>query len=206
MGDAIVQEVATGTSFYLLVAGEVAVKTANHKIVRLEAGLCFGEMGMISRRPRTASIVAATPVTVMKLRDRWSTAPRSTVSCSFNGSLSSRSMAANVQHAGSISLAGTLDLLHRESVLTATQCARVRTSLNPDDDRHPFVQLADLGLQSSSKSRRPLVIESITWLVAEACGLPYFRLDPPEGGPRGGHVAGIASLRNPFSILAANRQ
>ena len=87
-------------------------------------------------------------------------------------------MAANVQHAGPISLAGTLDLLHREGTLSANQCARVRTSLNPDDDRHPFVQLTDLGLQSSGKSRQPLVLESITRLVAEACGLPYLRIDP----------------------------
>ena len=79
MGDAIVQEGAADTSFYVLVAGEVAVKKANREIVRLEAGDCFGEMGMISRRPRTASIVAATPVTVMKLRD--TVVDRTSVNC-----------------------------------------------------------------------------------------------------------------------------
>ena len=65
----IVQEGQADTSFYVLVGGEVAVRKSGREIVRLYPGDCFGEMGLISRRPRTASIVAVTDVTVMKLRD-----------------------------------------------------------------------------------------------------------------------------------------
>jgi CRP-like cAMP-binding protein len=65
----IVQEGQADTSFYVLVGGEVAVHKHGREIVRLYPGDCFGEMGLISRRPRTATITAASEVTVMKLRD-----------------------------------------------------------------------------------------------------------------------------------------
>jgi len=64
-----VQEGQADTSFYVLVSGEVAVRKSGREIVRLYPGDCFGEMDLISRRPRTATIAAITEVTVMKLRD-----------------------------------------------------------------------------------------------------------------------------------------
>lgn len=75
----IVQEGQADTSFYVLVSGEVAVKKGEYEIVRLHPGDCFGEMGLISRRPRTASITAASDVTVMKLRD--SVIDRTSINC-----------------------------------------------------------------------------------------------------------------------------
>lgn len=78
-GDEIVQEGQADTSFYVLVSGEVAVRKSNQQIVRLFPGDCFGEMGLLSRRPRTASIVSVTDVTVMKLRD--SVVERMSVNC-----------------------------------------------------------------------------------------------------------------------------
>ena len=45
------------------------VRKSSREIVRLYPGDCFGEMGLVSRRPRTASIIAVTDITVMKLRD-----------------------------------------------------------------------------------------------------------------------------------------
>ena len=68
-GEEIVQEGQADTSFYVLVNGEVAVSKSGREIVRLYPGDCFGEMGLISRRPRTATISAVTDITVMKLRD-----------------------------------------------------------------------------------------------------------------------------------------
>jgi serine/threonine protein kinase len=65
----IVQEGQADTSFYVLVTGEVAVRKNDREIVRLYPGDCFGEMGLLSGRPRTATIAAVTDVTVMKLRD-----------------------------------------------------------------------------------------------------------------------------------------
>jgi eukaryotic-like serine/threonine-protein kinase len=68
-GEEIVGEGQADTSFFVLVAGEVAVRKSTREIVRLYPGDCFGEMGLISRRPRTATIVAITDVTVLRLRD-----------------------------------------------------------------------------------------------------------------------------------------
>jgi eukaryotic-like serine/threonine-protein kinase len=78
-GEEIVEEGRTDTSFYVLVNGEVSVNKGGREIVRLEPGDCFGEMGMISRRPRTATIIAATEVLVMKLRD--SVIDRTSINC-----------------------------------------------------------------------------------------------------------------------------
>ena len=75
----IVEEGQSDTSFYVLVSGEVAVKKGGREIVRLYPGDCFGEMGLISRRPRTANIVAVTDITVMKLRD--SVIDRTSINC-----------------------------------------------------------------------------------------------------------------------------
>ena len=75
----IVEEGQSDTSFYILVSGEVAVTKSGREIVRLYPGDCFGEMGLISRRPRTANIVAVTDITVMKLRD--SVIDRTSINC-----------------------------------------------------------------------------------------------------------------------------
>jgi eukaryotic-like serine/threonine-protein kinase len=75
----IVAEGQPATSFYVLVTGEVAVTKGEREIVRLYPGDCFGEMGMVSRRPRTANIVAMTDITVMKLRD--SVIDRTSINC-----------------------------------------------------------------------------------------------------------------------------
>jgi serine/threonine protein kinase len=75
----IVRQGEADAAFYVLVAGEVAVVKSGRRIVRLLPGDCFGEMGLLSRRPRTASIVALSDVTVMKLRD--SVIDRASINC-----------------------------------------------------------------------------------------------------------------------------
>jgi eukaryotic-like serine/threonine-protein kinase len=75
----IVQEGQADASFYVLVTGEVSVTKSTRQIVRLYPGDCFGEMGLLSGRPRTATIAAITEITVMKLRD--SVVQRMSVNC-----------------------------------------------------------------------------------------------------------------------------
>jgi CRP-like cAMP-binding protein len=67
-GEPIIREGEEEPSFYVLVDGEVAVCKGSNEIVRLGAGDCFGEMGMIPGRRRTATIEAETAVTVLKVR------------------------------------------------------------------------------------------------------------------------------------------
>ena len=64
----IVQEGAVDPTFYVIVEGTVAVLKGTRNIIQLKAGDCFGEMALLSGRRRSATIVADSPVTVIKLR------------------------------------------------------------------------------------------------------------------------------------------
>ncbi|MGR8918708.1 MAG: GspE/PulE family protein [Gammaproteobacteria bacterium] len=76
-----------------------------------------------------------------------------------------------------VTLEQTLNLLGRAGALSTQQRARVLSSASAEDDRHPFVRLAELGLQAADTAE-PLTEEAITRRVAEAAGVPYFRIDP----------------------------
>jgi serine/threonine protein kinase len=78
-GEEIVRAGEKDLSFYILVDGQVAVIKNETEIIKLSTGDCFGEMGMIAKRERTADIVARTDVTVMKVRA--SVIERTTVNC-----------------------------------------------------------------------------------------------------------------------------
>ncbi len=77
-----------------------------------------------------------------------------------------------------ISVERTVNLLVKQGALSKNQVAQITRATIPDDQRHPFVQIADLGLQTSGNSREPLSLEAVTRLCADACGIPYFRIDP----------------------------
>jgi hypothetical protein len=72
----IVVEGEPGDSLFLIVEGTVAVRTRDEEggeveLARLSAGDFFGEVSLLTSRPRTATVVAETPVEVLELsRDR----------------------------------------------------------------------------------------------------------------------------------------
>jgi CRP-like cAMP-binding protein len=60
----IVTQGEPGSTFYLLSSGEVSVRVreANNKeVARLTAGTFFGEIAVVTRQPRSATVVAVTP-------------------------------------------------------------------------------------------------------------------------------------------------
>lgn len=71
-----------------------------------------------------------------------------------------------------------LKLLVRTGALSTAQARRALTSMSADDERHPFVRIADLGLQTDTTPSEPLHLEALTRRVADACEMPYFRIDP----------------------------
>lgn len=75
----IIREGEEDPSFYVLVEGEVAVRKSEQEIVKLAPGDCFGEMGIVAGRRRTATIDALTGVTVLKVRS--SVIERASVNC-----------------------------------------------------------------------------------------------------------------------------
>ncbi|MEM7540907.1 MAG: cyclic nucleotide-binding domain-containing protein, partial [Pseudomonadota bacterium] len=68
-GESVLEEGASDTAFYLIIDGSVAVRKNDIDIVELGKGDCFGEMGMLTGRPRSASICAAEDLTVAKLKE-----------------------------------------------------------------------------------------------------------------------------------------
>ncbi len=70
--DVIVREGDPGTSFFLIEDGEVEVQTQDPArkplvLAQLSAGEFFGEVSVLTGKPRTATIVARTPVTVIEI-------------------------------------------------------------------------------------------------------------------------------------------
>jgi len=67
-GARIIVEGEMDNSFYVVVTGEVEVHKGGTPVDVLGPGDCFGEMGFIARRSRTASIIARSTVTVLKAK------------------------------------------------------------------------------------------------------------------------------------------
>jgi len=70
--EVIVREGDPGTSFFLIEDGEVEVHTQDPSgkpvvLAQLSAGEFFGEVSVLTGKPRTATIVARTPVTVIEI-------------------------------------------------------------------------------------------------------------------------------------------
>ena len=64
-GEVIITEGEKETSFYIIAKGGVEVVKKDKVIGVMKQGDCFGEIAFITRRPRVASIVARTDVTLM---------------------------------------------------------------------------------------------------------------------------------------------
>ena len=59
-----------GKQMFVIVSGTATVKTPRGRTVRLEAGDFFGEMSLIDGEPRSATVVADTPMQLLVLGQR----------------------------------------------------------------------------------------------------------------------------------------
>ena len=59
-----------GLEFLLIVEGRASVERDGKRIARLRAGDFFGEMSLIDGKPRTATVTAKTPVTLLVIHRR----------------------------------------------------------------------------------------------------------------------------------------
>jgi len=65
-GAAIVREGDIGDTFYVILEGEAKVTSKSGKVVnRLRPGDFFGEISLLDGGPRTANVVADTPMTLL---------------------------------------------------------------------------------------------------------------------------------------------
>ena len=69
-GKELVQEGTPGHEFFLILSGEASVRRNGRKIVTLGPGQYFGELALLDRGPRTATVVSETPMELLVLGQR----------------------------------------------------------------------------------------------------------------------------------------
>lgn len=66
-GEVVVNEGETGVGFHLILSGRAKVVTGKKTIANLGPGDFFGELSLIDRGPRTATVIAHTPLKTLSL-------------------------------------------------------------------------------------------------------------------------------------------
>jgi voltage-gated potassium channel len=69
-GRVLAREGQSGREFFVLVDGTVRITKNKRKVADLGPGEWFGEIALITRGPRTATVTASSPVRVLVLTDR----------------------------------------------------------------------------------------------------------------------------------------
>jgi CRP/FNR family cyclic AMP-dependent transcriptional regulator len=69
-GKEMTREGAPGREFFVLLDGTADVKKNRRRVNTLGPGDFFGEIALVSREPRTATVVATSPVRALVITDR----------------------------------------------------------------------------------------------------------------------------------------
>ena len=69
-GKTLTRQGALGEEFLLIVDGSARVERDGKPIARLDVGDFFGEMSLMDGKPRSASVIAETPVTLLVVDSR----------------------------------------------------------------------------------------------------------------------------------------
>ena len=70
-GEVIEKEGGFGVAFYLITDGSVEVRKAEKVVAKLGRGQFFGEMALIDKQPRSATVVSAGPSTRCLVMPVW---------------------------------------------------------------------------------------------------------------------------------------
>lgn len=69
-GKVLTEEGRPGHEFYLILEGEASVRRNGRKVATLGAGQYFGELSLLDRGPRTATVTAETDMRLLVLGQR----------------------------------------------------------------------------------------------------------------------------------------
>ena len=69
-GRVLVDQGKTGHEFFMILEGEASVRRNNRKVASLSPGQYFGELALLSREPRDASVTAETDMKLLILGQR----------------------------------------------------------------------------------------------------------------------------------------
>jgi CRP/FNR family transcriptional regulator, cyclic AMP receptor protein len=69
-GKEMTREGEPGREFFVLLEGTADVKKNRRRVNTLGAGDFFGEIALVSREPRTATVIATSPVRALVITDR----------------------------------------------------------------------------------------------------------------------------------------
>jgi CRP-like cAMP-binding protein len=69
-GKVLVNEGAPGSEFFVIVDGNARVTRKGRKVATLGPGAAFGELALLDRAPRNATVVAETPMELVVLGQR----------------------------------------------------------------------------------------------------------------------------------------
>ncbi len=69
-GSTLIEEGRQGHEFFVLVEGEADVRKNGRRVEQVGSGSFFGEMALLSQRPRNATVQAKTPVRVLVVHEQ----------------------------------------------------------------------------------------------------------------------------------------
>ncbi len=69
-GQNLTEQGQRGRDFFILVEGAVAVRRSGRKLADLGPGDWFGEIAILTYKPRTATVTATSPVRLLVISDR----------------------------------------------------------------------------------------------------------------------------------------